>query len=141
LNDLRVGPTTCYFHLNQSGAGCFGCHSPSPGHHCPWSPHLGQGEPEYRANNRLLDAGVSAGATNSSVPPAAADRIFSEAWSTAEAARAAGSWDATTAWRQLVAALPAELRLAPVAAARCGGGGSVMGATAGGDCLLATARV
>jgi hypothetical protein len=130
-----LGPEHCYERINQTGGGC------DAGH---WSPHLGSGEPPYIANNRLLDPKVSAGRTNASAltdpaAAAAADRVFERAWENAAAARSHGSWNASAAWEGLIESLLPSLglRLAPVAADRCGDGQelSMIGGTPSGECV------
>ena len=131
-----LGPEQCYEQVNQTGGHCG---------ETGWSPSLGQDDPVYRANQRLLDPSIGARFTNTSINTAggaaAAAAAFDEAWSAAQLAREHGRWNASAAWRDLVSKLPAALRLAPVSAGRCGRGGasSIMGASADGDCVLVTA--
>ena len=120
--------------VNQTGGRC----GPDSG----WSPSLGQDDPVYRASHRFLDPAHAAAFTNATSGPggakaaAAAAAAFDRAWAAAQRARAAGDWNASAAWRELAAALPAALApVAPVSAGRCGGGGPVVGWTGGSCCV------
>ena len=95
---------------------------------CAWrARHWG---PASLSNGRLLDPVVSANLTNLTTvsDPETAEK-FQALWARADAAREHGAFNATAAWSALVAAMPKQLRLAPVSAGRCGGDptGSTMG--------------
>jgi hypothetical protein len=109
-----LGPSGCYERVNQTGGACD-----------PNDPHdeLG-GEHAYRASSRYLDPVSCAAETDSraAAAPAAAEN-FDRLWATASASRAAGTWNASVAFEELLAATAAtvkhDLRVSPTSAGRC----------------------
>jgi hypothetical protein len=85
-----LGPESCFEGINQTGGAC-----PTNGH-SGGAGDWGAAEP---FNQRLLDPVASAGCTNATLAPETAQRMH-EAWRHAEAARAAGVWDASAAWSE-----------------------------------------
>ena len=129
-----LGPEQCFEGVNQTGGDC--PDNGRAGGAGAW------GRPES-LNQRLLDPVASAGCTNltsASVAPKAGQRMR-EAWARAEAARGAGTWEASSAWTDLAHALPREMQLAPLSAGHCAVGpeiGSIVGVSmANGDCVRA----
>ena len=107
--------------MNQTGGACpTGLSTENHSTH-QGPPGAGAWGPAGRFNQRLLDPVASLGCTNltATVAPATA-AAFGKAWAAAERVKALGQrWNASVAWPSLVAAVPAELRLAPVSGGRC----------------------
>ena len=101
-------------------------------------------EPTYRASQRFLDVESAASVTNLSAarnnPTAAA--AFDGAWSRGAASRKDGGWNASVAWRALLAeSAMTPFKVSPVSVGNCDTNQARMiAATLDGDCVANTAR-
>ena len=87
-----LGPEGCYQGVNQAGGAC--------------NPHStkieGGGSPPFRASSRFLDPEACQRTTDSKAANPEASAAFESAWAAAVSGRAAGTWNASAAYRELV---------------------------------------